>query len=64
MAENEYIHGHWERIEEPEFIYGDFECSNCSYQEDKIDTDIFTPGFNCLHYCPHCGAKMDGKEQK
>lgn len=53
------VHGHWERIDDPEFICGDFECSNCSHREYEIDTDDCTPGVNCLHYCPNCGAKMD-----
>lgn len=60
--EQPVVFGHWERIDDPEFICGDFECSNCSHREYEIDTDDCTPGVNCLHYCPNCGAKMDEQE--
>ena len=55
------VHGKWIRIDDPEFICGDFECSNCSHREYDVDTDELMPGENHLLYCPNCGAKMDGK---
>lgn len=54
------VHGKWIRIDDPEFICGDFECSNCSHREYEVDTNEFMPGENHLLYCPFCGAKMDG----
>lgn len=54
------VHGKWIRIDDPEFICGDFECSNCSHREYEVDTDELMPGENHLLYCPFCGAKMDG----
>lgn len=56
------VHGKWIRIDDPEFICGDFECSNCSHREYEVDTDELMPGENHLLYCPFCGAKMDGEE--
>ena len=53
-------HGHWERIDDPEFIVGDYECSECEYLECDVDTEVLLPGVNCLHFCPNCGADMRG----
>ena len=58
------VHGKWIRIDDPEFICGDFECSNCSHREYEVDTDELMPGENHLLYCPFCGAKMDGRGKK
>lgn len=39
-------------------IYDEWECSECHYE---CDSDGEPPTSN---YCPNCGAKMDGKENK
>ena len=67
----EVKHGKWETREEE--VYGivptTFEvCSNCG----KEYTSVFMAGccadFEAdvihFHYCPYCGAKMDGKENE
>ncbi|MBP0983062.1 MAG: hypothetical protein J6A19_04985 [Oscillospiraceae bacterium] len=57
------VHGQWARIDDPEFVCGDFECSKCFHREYKVDTDDLMPGINCLFYCPNCGAKMDEEDK-
>lgn len=52
--------GRWNRMDDPEFVMGDFECSVCEYLECDVDTRCLAPGVNCLYYCPNCGAKMEG----
>lgn len=46
------VHGRWV----PNKVYGDYECSVCK------QGDIIAPYFKRLkmHYCPNCGARMDG----
>ena len=48
-------HGRW--VEKEKYTFGImYDCSLC---ENRIlDTG------NPWHYCPHCGAKMDEKEDK
>ena len=52
----EVKHGKWERREDGIFYW--YECSECSEH----------PPYDKYHnmwlseYCPHCGAKMDGKD--
>ena len=45
-------HGSWVGIDD--FPHEDWECTNCGYIIYG-DDDI-----RDLHYCPNCGAKMDG----
>ena len=54
----EVRHGHWiEKIVKPEWLDDDVEiyyvCSVCECND-----------FGKSPYCPFCGAKMDGKEEK
>lgn len=64
----EVSHGHWILLREseitgfnPEFAgrdpIGGYQCSNCK------EVAIFdcNDEFVLSRYCPHCGAKMDGK---
>lgn len=50
------VHGKWEEFDE---LYGDttYKCSVCGEPWTLIDG---TPQDNNMHYCPNCGAKMDG----
>lgn len=49
------VHGRW--VEKEKYTFGImYDCSLC---ENRIlDTG------NPWHYCPHCGAKMDKKEDR
>ena len=50
-------HGHWiEQCEES--LY---RCSACGTEWITIEG---TPKENGMDFCPHCGAKMDGKERE
>lgn len=54
------VHGRWIRFKEPdsETGYIHMRCSVCSaYWSDPSHADHF-------RYCPNCGAKMDGTEQR
>jgi hypothetical protein len=66
----EVVHGKWEWHVE---TYGDpmygvdedfgYRCSECEVWADEygVDGDIYEePPTHILHYCPNCGAKMDG----
>ena len=44
----EVVHGRWMFRKNWDF----FVCSECSYESSKYS-----------HYCPNCGAKMDGDDQ-
>ena len=48
----EVVHGRW--IEHSHLEVGG-ECSVCGWQFQWFEN-------NEAHYCPHCGAKMDGDE--
>lgn len=41
-------HGHWKKIRFFSALFGIFKCSECGYYNEKT------------HYCPDCGAEMDG----
>ena len=66
----EVVHGRWvwdvETHGDPMYgideDYG-YRCSKCQVWADEygVDGDIYEePPTNILHYCPNCGAKMDG----
>ena len=40
-----------------------YRCSGCEIWADEwgVDGDIYEEPPTRLHYCPNCGAKMDGK---
>ena len=55
------VHAHWIGTEYDGFadgnpVYDTFECSNCG-EEHQGEADTLT------NYCPHCGAKMDEREE-
>ena len=53
---HEVKHGKWVKSDYPQMLV----CSSCrdAYVfEDWVKNDKW-------HYCPHCGAKMDGKESE
>lgn len=50
-------HGHWKQSYEGHDDRFTYTCSACGYQEH----DNFTKHYR---FCPHCGAKMDEKENK
>lgn len=51
----EVRHGKWVRKEPEGAIFADYECSVCS---------SYPTGSIRSHYCPNCGARMDGKEEQ
>ena len=54
------LHGSFDGSVE-EYIY---RCSECHAGADKygVEADIYEePPTHILHYCPNCGAKMDGE---
>ena len=60
----EIKHGKWIETQEP-LGWCDADCAECSVCHESwiIDEDSSIDDYKCLwHYCPDCGAKMDGKE--
>lgn len=60
----EVRHGKWIENQEP-LGWRDVDCAECSVCHESwiIDEDSSIDDYECMwHYCPHCGAKMDGKE--
>ena len=54
----EVVHGEWEIIEDDYFDLVELKCSVCGASYGFEDYEDDTP-MN-YHYCPNCGAKMDG----
>ena len=57
----EVVHGRWMKTKEP-LAWEDvdaIECSNC-YESWLSDEDDSFDYLEHWHYCPNCGAKMDG----
>ena len=52
-------HGRW--IEQEQCGESLYSCSACGTEWVTIEG---TPKENGMDYCPHCGAKMDGKENE
>lgn len=52
-------HAHWKIIYESSAGVTDAKCSNCGYESLAYENDVHTDK-DC-HYCPCCGAKMDGE---
>ncbi len=56
-------HGHWDFLSMrdwdgvPEYYAN---CSKCGYREKAYTRQFVIDNW---HYCPHCGAKMDGKRK-
>ena len=54
--------GKWIETQEP-LGWCDVDCAECSVCHESwiIDKDSSIDDYKCMwHYCPHCGAKMDG----
>ena len=45
----EVVHGNWGKPFKVDADHFGHKCSECGYY-----------GVPCWHYCPHCGAKMEG----
>ena len=65
---NEQKHGQWIKMSDADGVY--WSCSECG--EDIPRVSHFDPQFDLFprlesidktNYCPHCGAKMDGREE-
>lgn len=60
----EVRHGKWVETQEP-LGWCNVDCIECSVCHESyiIDEDSSIDDYECMwHYCPNCGAKMDGKE--
>ena len=58
----EIKHGEWIETQEP-LGWCDVDCAECSVCHESwiIDEDSSIEDYECMwHYCPNCGAKMDG----
>ena len=58
----EVRHGKWIETQEP-LGWRDVDCAECSVCHESwiIDEDSSIDDYECMwHYCPNCGAKMDG----
>lgn len=58
----EIKHGKWIETQEP-LGWCDIDCAECSVCHESwiIDEDSSIDDYECMwHYCPNCGAKMDG----
>lgn len=58
----EVRHGKWVETQEP-LGWCDVDCAECSVCHESwiIDEDSSIDDYECMwHYCPNCGAKMDG----
>ena len=54
----EVVHGEWTIIEDDYLCLTSLECSVCGEQFCFEEYDEEVPPH--YHYCPNCGAKMDG----
>lgn len=55
-------HGEWNKSEDDYYGLNIYQCSVC-HEEWCFEIDDDVKDLN-YHYCPNCGAKMDGKEKK
>lgn len=55
----EVVRGEWVEIQK----YDIFECSECGYEWYVQGIAKVHPLENSAHYCPNCGAKMDGERR-
>lgn len=57
----EVVHGRWEDSIDEWFGTDVYTCSKCRESYVLVEG---TPKENLWHYCPNCGAKMDGGEEQ
>ena len=50
-------HGEWKSFHSEDTLYGSYYCSACGHGQDIGMIVSLTTEFK---YCPNCGAKMDG----
>ena len=53
----EVVHGDWDVITDDCTFDVIYQCSVC---KEEFVTNDGTPAEKLWHYCPNCGAKMDG----
>ena len=65
------VHGEWITTEETEWGIFPFKKKTCSVCDCKIDhtfmlacMDYFDDKDTVFHYCPNCGARMDGERRE
>ena len=56
----EVVHGEWDVIEDDYLSITTLKCSVCGEEWAFEDYDGLLPQSQTYHYCPNCGAKMDG----
>ena len=56
----EVVHGEWTNIEDDYDDATILECSVCEVSFRFDEYDGLLPQAQTYHYCPNCGAKMDG----
>ena len=56
----EVVHGEWSIIEDDYDDATILECSVCEVSFRFYEYDGLLPQAQTYHYCPNCGAKMDG----
>ena len=56
----EVVHGEWTVIEDDYDDCTILECSVCEVSFRFDEYDGLLPQAQTYHYCPNCGAKMDG----
>ena len=58
----EVVHGEWTIIEDDYEDVTILECSVCEMSFRFDEYDGLLPQAQTYHYCPNCGAKMDGDD--
>ena len=56
----EVVHGRWKPYHEADIGYDEYgvRCSKCGFDVEDHEVKFI------MHYCPNCGAKMDGGDGK
>jgi len=52
------VHGRWVPYHEADIGWDEYgvRCSVCNFEVESLNI-----GLVCQHYCPNCGARMDGE---
>ena len=55
----EVVHGRWKPYHEADIGYDEYgvRCSKCGLEVEDHEVKFI------MHYCPNCGAKMDGERK-